>query len=177
MNRVLPVLFDSVSLTREATHALLPQRPPLLLVDALCGLGRGPRPSLRASYRITGEEPVLAGHFPGRPLWPGSYTIEGLAQSCALLGGLLGAHALGCAPLPIPVSWAISAEDSGAGASLLCAVDVKLRSPVVPPSDLTYDVMLTHVVGTICRFEVEASCGVRSVARGTLSVAQPGGPQ
>jgi 3-hydroxyacyl-[acyl-carrier-protein] dehydratase len=177
MRRALPAVFDVVSVTPEETRALLPQRPPLLLVDALCGLGRGPQPALRASYRVTGDEAVLAGHFPGRPLWPGSYTIEGLAQTCALLGGLLGAHGLGKAPLPLPATWVVSTEDTAAGAALLCAVEVKLLSPVVPPAGLIYEVVLTHVVGAIARFEVEASCARRSVARGTLSVAHGGAPR
>ena len=175
MSRSLPQLFDAVSVTREATHALLPQRPPLLLVDAICGLGRGPQPALRASYRVMADEPVLAGHFPGRPLWPGSYTIEGLAQGCALLGGLLAAHARGHAPLALPSSWVAGAEGmpaSDAFSPLLCAVDVKLLHPVTPPSELLYEVVLTHVVGAICRFEVTALCDRRAVAHGVLSVAQ-----
>jgi len=180
MSRAAPQRFDPVSVPREATHALLPQRPPLRLVDAIRGLGRGPQPALRASYRVSGDEPVLAGHFPARPLWPGSYTIEGLAQSCALLGGLLGAHALGRAPLALPATWVTGAEGTPAGdplPRLLCAVDVKLLHPVIPPTELLYEVVLTHVVGAICRFEVTALCERRVVASGSLSVAQGEGPR
>lgn len=175
MSGVVAQRFEPVSVTREATHALLPQRPPLLLVDRIRGLGRGPLPALQASFRVTGDEPVLAGHFPGRPLWPGSHTIEGLAQCCALLGGLLGAHAAGGAPVQLPASWAASgagATHAAGAAALLCAVDVKLLAPVVPPVELLYEVALTHVVGAIARFDVEALCARRAVARGVLSVAQ-----
>ena len=180
MSRSAPQIFDAVSVTREATQALLPQRPPLLLVDVICGLGRGPQPALRASYRIAGDEPVLAGHFPGLPLWPGSYTIEGLAQSCALLGGLLGAHALGNAPLALPATWVTGVEGVPAAAPfspLLCAVDVKLLHPVVPPAELLYEVVLTHVVGAICRFDATALCERRAVAHGVLSVASSEAPR
>jgi 3-hydroxyacyl-[acyl-carrier-protein] dehydratase len=173
MSASAPLRFEPVALGREATHALLPQRPPLLLVDVIRGLGVGTRPALQASFAVALDLPVLAGHFPGRPLWPGSHTIEGLAQSCALLGGLLAAHAAGAAPWPLPAGWVIDpglASPVAGGAGMLCAVDVKLLLPIVPPAELLYEVALTHVVGAILRFEVEALCARRSVARGVLSV-------
>jgi 3-hydroxyacyl-[acyl-carrier-protein] dehydratase len=168
-----PLRFQPVAIDREATRGLLPQRPPLLLVDVIRGLGAGPRPALQASFAVALDQPVLAGHFPGRPLWPGSYTIEGLAQSCALLGGLLAARAAGAAPWPLPPGWVIDpglVVPAAGSAALLCAVDVKLLVPIAPPAELFYEVALTHVVGAILRFEVEALCARRAVARGALSV-------
>jgi hypothetical protein len=54
---------------------------------------------------------------------------------------------------------------------MLCAVDVKLLQPVVPPAELFYEVALAHVVGALARFDVEAVWQQRSVARGALTVA------
>ena len=171
MGRLIACAFAPVDVDREQTQALLPHRPPLLLVDAIRALGSGKQPALRASYCIRGEESVLAGHFPGRPLWPGAYTIEGLAQSCALLGGLLGAAAAGRAPVPLPQSWQPPATRPGVEWPLLAAVHVKLLHAVTPPSELIYEVVLTHVLDAIHRFDVEVVCGRNLVASGTLSVA------
>lgn len=149
-------------LDRAALQAFLPQRPPLLLVDRVTATVWGAEPSLVAALDITGDEAVLAGHFPGRPLWPGSYTIEGLAQACALLGGLWARQE--SSPLAGPNGPA--AEQL----AMVAAVRVKLLRPVVPPATLSYRVAHTHVVGDVHRFSVEASVGTAAVAQGTLDV-------
>ncbi|MGJ8644973.1 MAG: 3-hydroxyacyl-ACP dehydratase FabZ family protein [Luteolibacter sp.] len=44
-----------------------------------------PGKSGSGTYKITGEEPFLEGHFPGNPMWPGVIMIEAIAQ----LGGVI----------------------------------------------------------------------------------------
>ncbi|CAN5765693.1 3-hydroxyacyl-ACP dehydratase FabZ [soil metagenome] len=63
----------------------LPHRPPFLLLDEVHDVEPGQ--SARASWRLTGEEPFFAGHFPGRPTLPGVLMIEAMAQTgaCAVL--------------------------------------------------------------------------------------------
>ena len=80
----------------EVIEQLLPHRPPLLLLDAVTQFAADP-PSLTATKHIAATEAVFAGHFPGRAIWPGAYTIEGLAQACALVGGL-SHHSPGACP-------------------------------------------------------------------------------
>jgi 3-hydroxyacyl-[acyl-carrier-protein] dehydratase len=153
-------------LDRVAIEQLLPQRPPLLLVDRVTSTASGAAPSLVAALDLTGDEAVFRGHFPNRPIWPGSYTIEGLAQACALLGGLAaraGAEPSGAAA---PVS---------EHAAMVAAVKVKLLRPVVPPATLVYRVAHTHAVGDVHRFAVEASVDGAAVAQGTLDVVWRGG--
>lgn len=143
-------------LDRAAVAALLPQGPPLLLVDRVLAVTApdSPRPAVLAALQITGDEAVLGGHFPQRPVWPGSYTLEGLAQACLLVGALRGGP-------PVPAgSWA-----------LVAAAKIKWTGLVRPPAQLDYFVEQTAVVGAVVRFAVQASVGGRDVATGTLDVA------
>lgn len=62
--------------------SLLPHRPPFRFVDSVDVLVPGER--VAARYRVTGEEPFLAGHFPGNPVFPGVIQLEALAQAGAI---------------------------------------------------------------------------------------------
>ncbi|MBW3556826.1 MAG: 3-hydroxyacyl-ACP dehydratase FabZ [Actinobacteria bacterium] len=69
-------------MTTDKFVALLPHRPPFRFVDSVSECMPGKR--VVASYRVTGDEAFLAGHFPGRPLFPGVIQLEALAQAGAI---------------------------------------------------------------------------------------------
>ena len=62
-------------------QALLPHRPPMLLVDRILELNEERCVALK---NISQSEPCFTGHFPGNPVFPGVLTIEALAQTCSI---------------------------------------------------------------------------------------------
>jgi 3-hydroxyacyl-[acyl-carrier-protein] dehydratase len=142
-------------LGREVIERLIPQRPPILMVDSVDRLeGR----ALAASKLIPVEDPVFASHFPSQPIWPGCFTIEGLAQSCQLLAVLGRLESGGASPSRF---------------GLLAAVDVRFVEPVRPGARLEYRVAELRRDGKIVRYQVDAHARGVVVARGALTVVEP----
>ena len=81
---------------QEQIKKYIPHRDPFLLIDSILELV--PHSSLIATKRVSPEDPVLRGHFPNRPIYPGVLMVEGLAQASCVLGhySLVGEGA----PLP-----------------------------------------------------------------------------
>lgn len=75
---------NALELGSEVIKLLLPHRQPFAMVDGVTTYTREPA-LLTAQRHISANEPVFAGHFPNVALWPGAYTIEGLAQTVQLL--------------------------------------------------------------------------------------------
>lgn len=79
-------IFSKVAMDLEEIKKYLPHRDPLLLIDAIHELNLNE--SIVTSKLLTEEDPIFKGHFPGNPIYPGVYYIEGIAQSGAILSFL-----------------------------------------------------------------------------------------
>ncbi len=96
---------------------LIPHRPPQLFVDRIVHVEGG---RIVAERRFEPED--VPGHFPGRPIVPGVFLVEALAQTLACLAALSGRE----------------------GQAWLTGVDkARFRGAVVPPVTVTLQVDVT----------------------------------
>ena len=99
--------------------AVLPHRPPFLLIDRIEELEPGQK--IVALKNVTMNEPFFTGHFPGHPVMPGVLIIEAMAQA--------GAYAV------------LSQEEFKGKIAFLGGVDkAKFRRQVVPGDTLRLEV-------------------------------------
>ena len=78
-----PILPDDagtpVALGPAALERLLPQRAPMLLVDAIEAVDLSSR-SVRGRRYLAATDPAFAGHFPEEPLYPFAFVVEAIGQ-------------------------------------------------------------------------------------------------
>ena len=65
---------------RVGLAARLPQQPPFLFLDGAEIEGD----TIRATYKVTGDEAFLEGHFKGNPIMPASIVFEAIGQAACL---------------------------------------------------------------------------------------------
>lgn len=155
-----------IDLHPAALDRLIPHRAPLRLVDMVDGFAPGRSPRLRAWLAIDGSEPVFAGHFPGVPIWPGAYLIEGVAQCAGLLLALQSIHEqAGEVGLHSPIHGSVAIATG-----LLARASVDFRQPVRPPARLRYEVQRIGVFGALIKIDGHVSVEGKTVAEGSLTV-------
>ncbi|MFB6723853.1 3-hydroxyacyl-ACP dehydratase FabZ [Kribbella sp. NPDC056345] len=72
-------------LSADEIARLLPHRYPFFLLDRVTSVEPGVR--AEAIKNVTASDAVLAGHFPGRMLYPGVLLVECVAQLAAVIYG------------------------------------------------------------------------------------------
>jgi 3-hydroxyacyl-[acyl-carrier-protein] dehydratase len=130
---------------------LLPHRYPFLLVDRVVDV-RG-TDSCVGIKNVTANEPQFMGHFPGRPIFPGVFIVEGMAQTAGVvvaMSGLSGAQR--------PKSVLFSTIDN-----------CKFRKPVIPGDQLRYELTKIAYKRNIWWYRGLAKVGDTLVAEADLS--------
>ena len=137
----------------HAALATLPHGPEFRFIDDLDELVPGHSGSAR--FLLRGDEPFLAGHFPGAPLMPGVLLIEAVAQ----LGGVVAQSDPTLPPLP--------------DLRLAAVHNAKLTGSAVPGETVCLHATVLGRMGPLIQIEGRAEVGPKVVltTRVTLSGA------
>ncbi|MBF0441440.1 MAG: 3-hydroxyacyl-ACP dehydratase FabZ [Oligoflexales bacterium] len=71
-------------LSASEIEKYLPHRYPFLLIDRI--LDYKPGVFIHALKNVSASDPIMQGHFPGNPIFPGVLLVEAMAQASAILG-------------------------------------------------------------------------------------------
>ena len=130
---------------------VLPHRAPFLFVTAITELHPGERAA--GNWKVEGDEPFLAGHFPGRPLVPGALIAESMTQLAGAVVFSTGRH-------------------HTASPAAVAHFDIRFRQTVTPPATIMLQARLDRSMGALHRLDVSAMVDGRLVAEGSLVLAE-----
>lgn len=120
----------------EWIRSIIPHRYPILLVDRVLEIEAGKR--IVATKSVSTNEEIFNGHFPGHPVLPGVFLVEGMAQA----GGILLLH-----------------DDPDRANKLLYFMSVdraRFRRPVVPGDQVRYEVEVVRRRPSHCKLSGRA---------------------
>jgi len=140
--------LPAMPMDTEAIQRCIPHRYPFLLVDRVTSMTPGDK--IVAYRNISGSESALQGHFPGDPVLPGVFIIEGLAQTAAIFGY----YATGCVYK---------------GCLLSDVSEARFRKPVRPGDRLVYEVKIERQRGHFLWFDALALVDGEKVATAKFS--------
>lgn len=125
----------------------VPHRYPFLLIDKVTELERHKR--VVAIKNVSSSDPILQGHFPGMPVYPGVLYIEGMAQASCVLGHF---------------------SRPGFTSILLTEVsEARFRRPVMPGDVISYEVIAERFRSSFYWFSGTATVDGAMVASAKFS--------
>jgi 3-hydroxyacyl-[acyl-carrier-protein] dehydratase len=131
----------------------LPQRYPVLMVDRVTHLEANKR--IVTLKNVSANEPYFQGHFPGRPIMPGVFILEAMAQAAGVL---------------------IISSDTGTDhhENIYYYVgidDARFKKPVIPGDQLELDVRVERMLRGIGKFSCVARVAGETAAEATILLA------
>ncbi|HXM40013.1 MAG TPA: 3-hydroxyacyl-ACP dehydratase FabZ [Bryobacteraceae bacterium] len=136
---------------RSEIEATIPHRDPFLWIDRVEEL----EPGLRcvACKFVGPDHHAFAGHFPAKPILPGVFLIEAMAQTAGVMLGSAIRH-------------------EGQSVALLAAVNrFKFLKPVTPGQELRIETRKLTDAGAMAYIEGTVTVDGEIVARGELVVS------
>jgi 3-hydroxyacyl-[acyl-carrier-protein] dehydratase len=135
-------------------EALIPHRPPFLWIDRVEEMEPGIR--CVAVKFVDPANPIFAGHFPDKPILPGVFLIEAVAQTAGVMLGSAMPQTGGRSPARV---------------ALLAAVNrFKFFKPVTPGQELRVETKKLTEAGQLACIGGTVWVGADMVASGELSV-------
>jgi 3-hydroxyacyl-[acyl-carrier-protein] dehydratase len=155
---------QALSIGAISSHRISPYAPPFIMVDRV-------ESYQTAKKRLVGikclgqNEPMLHGHFPGYPIFPGVLLIECLSQTSSFLMSLdqlAAAGNLGDA--------AIARLAADKPRNVLVESRIKHISPVFPGDVIVLESDITGRAGGRCSFRVRALVNGSEVTKGQMTL-------
>lgn len=138
---------------------LLPHRYPFALLDRVTALVPGVR--AEAIKNVSAADPILAGHFPGRMIYPGVLLIECIAQLAAVVYGTAAAQR---------ATGELVADVAGQVGYLAEVRQAKFLQPVYPGDQVLLQVQAGTRIGRLMSVTGQASVNAKVVMTARLAV-------
>lgn len=148
-------------LSADDISRLLPHRYPFFLLDRVTSVQPGV--SAEAIKNISVADPVLAGHFPGRMIYPGVLLVECLAQLAAVVYGTEAAQ---------QDAGELVGDVAGRVGYLAEIRQAKFLAPVYPGDQVIFKAHSGTRLGALISVTGQASVGRDLVMTARLAVTQ-----
>ena len=129
---------------------LIPHREPMILVDKVKIIK--PFVSALGIKKINNDDHYFKGHFPNKPIMPGVFIIEALAQTASIL-----------------VMYSLKMTYGNKLVYFMSLENAKFRKPVTPNSTLSLNVKIKQHRGLVWKFSGEAKVNNTRVADAVYS--------
>lgn len=146
----MPIEPGKSELNIDELMQLLPHRPPMLMIDRLVDIKPGE--SAVGVKCVTVNEPFFVGHFPQKPVLPGVFMIEAMAQAAAAFA-----------------SYTENLDVEGKIVLFMGVDHARFRRPVVPGDQLRILVKTVQRRPPVWRFSGEATVDGKRVAEADYS--------
>ncbi len=147
-----PEILEAMDIMGIMAH--LPHRYPFLLVDRVTYLEKNK--SLTALKNITFNEPQFTGHFPQKPIFPGVYIIEALAQAT----GILAFYSTDSRPSKDKLYYLVGVDKA------------RFKKPAMPGDQLVLQIDVIKKMRGVWKFEASASIDGQVITSAELMCAE-----